>query len=429
MDGVCGPNVVGAPSGKMISIYFSLGFFFPGGVLMILILFMLCHTFGSTLPVCAQSQGKMQKPEKSELCPPLWIFFTTGGFCHKLSLLPFLRHGLTSFHVYSSPGHQLYHLRSHPPHNLTNTHHFIGYCFPDMTAAISQPDLTPVVPEPFELPLLDSSNLSTHTPKKDVWRRILDKLAQIQKYSAYGFLGFFGLHISSTVFAPGLGINLDRCQDFFEMCRNVYLGPLFEYSAIYATAGIHVAAGIALRFLRGNNNTKRPNSQSEVIITDGERDDIGLGGVGTLLGLGFKKSWISTNFPSLTPLTFSGYIMLGALGYHFFKMKLAPCFVDGDSSLVTLHYVTHYLRQSYYGTMGRAFNYGMLVLLLGLSFYHIVSGLFKYRRQFKPRAKKIAYGVIGTCTGLSLIAMARLSRWNLETGFMGKQFALYLQVS
>lgn len=288
--------------------------------------------------------------------------------------------------------------------------------------------LTQVVPEPLELPLLNPTDANPYNPKKHVWKRILGKLGQIQKYSAYGFLGFFGLHITSTVFAPGLGVNLNRCQELFEMCRNVYLGPLFEYSAIYATAGVHVAAGIAMRLLRGPGSRKAAGAKSEVIIKDGERDDIGLGGVGSLLGLGYKKSWISTHFPSLTPLTFSGYIMLGALGYHFFKMKLAPMLVDGDSSLITLRYVTHYLRQSYYGPVGQAFNYGMLILLVGLSFYHIVSGLFKYRRQFKIRAKKIAYGIIGTCTVLSLISMARLSRWNLETGFMAKQFALYLHV-
>lgn len=297
-----------------------------------------------------------------------------------------------------------------------------------MTSSHSLSELTQVIPEPLELPLLDSPNSPSYEPKKDVWMRIIKKLGQIQKYSAYSFLGFFGLHITSTVFAPGLGINLDRCQDLFEMCRNVYLGPVLEYTAIYATAGVHVAAGITIRLLGGQKRKRRPRLQSEVIIKDGERDDIGLGGVGTLLGLGYKKSWISTKFPSLTPLTFSGYVMLGALGYHFFKMRYAPAMFDGDSSLITLHYVTHYLRQSYYGIMGRAFNYGMLVLLVGLSFYHIVSGLFKYRRQFKLRAKKIAYGVIGTCTALSLISITRLSKWNLEPGFIGKQFSVYLQV-
>lgn len=295
-----------------------------------------------------------------------------------------------------------------------------------MSGSPSVLDLTPVIPEPLDLPLIESLDPPSKLPKENVWMRIIKKLGQIQKYSAYGFLGFFGLHITSTVFAPGLGLNLDRCQDLFEMCRNLYLGPLFEYSAIYATAGLHVAAGVGIRLLGGKSRPKRSRF-NEIIIKDGERDDIGLGGVGTLLGLGFKKSWISTKVPSLTPLTFSGYIMLGALGYHFFKMKVAPSLVDGDSSLVTLRYVTHYLRQSYYGMMGRAFNYAMLVLLLGLSFYHIVSGLFKYRRQFKLRAKKIAYGVIGTCFTLSVISIARLRAWNLEPGFIGKQFALYLE--
>lgn len=292
-------------------------------------------------------------------------------------------------------------------------------------------ELAQVVPEPIEIPKegTPESELFNVTPDDNVWKRIIKKLRLIQKYSAYGFLGFFGLHVTSTIVAPGIGLSPETCQDLFEMCRNVYLGPIFEYSMIYTTVGLHVGSGIALRCIDTRKYRKTfLQKQKEIIIKDGERDDIGLGGLGTLLGLGFKKSWISTHFPSLTPLTFSGYIMFLSLAFHFFKMRVAPILIDGDSSLITLRYVTHYLKQSHYGTAGKAINYIMLLLLLGVSFYHVVSGLFKYRRQFSLRAKKIAYGVIGTFTALSVVAMARFSRWNLESGFIGKQFMKYLHL-
>lgn len=283
-------------------------------------------------------------------------------------------------------------------------------------SSISQ--LQHIVPEPIELPPAKET-----PPKRPRWLTRI--LKNIQKYLAYSFLGFFGLHIASTVFAPGLGVRTPACNDLFEMCRSVYLVPLVEYTGVYAAAALHVASGVTLRLLR---RPRRATKERDIIITDGHRDDIGLGGIGTVLGLGFKKSWVLTHFPAFTPLTLSGYVMAAALGFHVFKMRLAPLRVDGDSLLVTLRYVTHYLHQSYYGPAGAAANYAMLALLLWVSFYHVVSGLFKYRRQVSLRAKKIAYGIIATCTGVSFLAMTRFRLWDLETGFMGRQFAKYLFV-
>lgn len=288
-------------------------------------------------------------------------------------------------------------------------------------------DLTRVIPEPIELDPPAQASVPHEKKRNHSLRTAVRILTQAQKYSAYGFLAFFGLHVASTVVIPGIGIHAERCQEFFEMARNVYLGPIFEYLAIYGTAGIHLASGILLRGIRMATYRRPRAKPRDILITDDNRDDIGLGGLGTLLGLGYKISWISSNFPSFTPLTFSGYVLVAALGFHWLKMRLGPIQVDGDSSLVTLKYVTHYLHQSMWGQWGNAFNYVMLVLLLWVSFYHIVSGLFKYRRQVKPRAKKIAYGVIGVFTTLSVIAISRMSRWGLDTGFMGRQFAKYLR--
>lgn len=294
-----------------------------------------------------------------------------------------------------------------------------------MNSPMPLDELQQVVPEPFEL---GADDLVPAPKKKTTFlTNLIKALVKVQKYSSYTFLGFFGLHIASTVVVPGLGIHADRCQDFFEMCRNIYLGPVVEYLAIYAVGGIHLASGICLRILRLFRSKERPHPR-EIVIKDEYREDIGLGGLGTLLGLGYKRSWISSTFPSFTPLTFSGYVMAACLGFHWFKMKLAPVLVDGDSSLITLNYVTHYLHQSPLGKWGGYFNWAMLMLLLWVSFYHIVSGLFKWRRQVRARAKKIAYVVIGTFTSLSIIAVSRMSLWKLDSGFMGKQFAKYLYV-
>lgn len=302
-------------------------------------------------------------------------------------------------------------------------------CFPQRSLECTNYMATPplhelrrLVPEPLE-ELLPDEPQPAPRPRL-AW--LVAVLKRIQKYAAYSFLGFFGLHIASTVITPGLGVRADRCSDLFEMCRNVYLSGVVEYGAVYATAGAHVTAGVLLRIVK--TATARPPRRREhdIIIRDGNRDDIGLGGLGTVLGLGFKKLWVSTHFPSLTPLSVLGYVMAAALGYHVYKMRLAPLLVDGDLSLVTLLYVTHYLHQLAYGRAGAVLNYALLALLLWVSFYHVVSGLFKYRRQYSLRAKKIAYGVIATLSALTFVAMTRFKLWRLETGFMGEQFAKYL---
>ncbi|GEQ68687.1 hypothetical protein JCM33374_g2355 [Metschnikowia sp. JCM 33374] len=297
---------------------------------------------------------------------------------------------------------------------------------------MSLSDLTPVVPQPIEQVFSDIKNASSEPSKKnrELIRKVLQALQKTQKYSAYAFLAFFGLHISSVVVAPALGVSAEKSQDFFEMSRAVYMNPLFEYPITYAAAGVHVACGVFARVVRSLFSPAKKLSRKErdIVIHDQHRDDIGLGGIGTILGLGYKKSWISSKMPALTPLTFSGYVMAGALAYHFYRMKYGAVVVDGDSALVTLNFVTHYLHQSFYGRLGALFNYAMLGLLSWVSFYHTISGLFKYRRQFSLRARKIAYTVIGVFSGLSFIAMTRFRSWDLETGFVGKQFAKYLFV-
>lgn len=294
---------------------------------------------------------------------------------------------------------------------------------------MSVEDLRQVDPAPLDhIYPEDEPQVSPEPPRKTWIHKASALLLNIQKYLAYGFLGFYGLHTASTVLIPGIGIGPSTCQDVFEMSRNVYMAPLVEPTMVYATGLIHIGAGLALRILRLWANKRPKRKETSIIIKEEDRDDIGLGGIGTIFGLGFKKLWISTTFPSFTPLTFSGYIFTAAVAYHVAKMKWGPVSVDGDSSLVTLSYVTHYFHQLPWGQLGTLLNYSMLALLLWVSFYHTVSGLFKYRRQFSLRAKKIAYGVIACLTGLSFISMTRLRHWELEVGFLGKQFAKYLYV-
>lgn len=291
----------------------------------------------------------------------------------------------------------------------------------------TEAQLHQVAPLPITEPFPEDT-IPVSRKHRNILQSIISVLLKTQKYAAYGFLSFFGLHISSTVVTTGLGINATLSQNYFEMARAIYSRSFFEYIFVYGCGIVHVLSGVIVRMLRFVSflQKKSVTTERDIIINDERTKDIDSEGLWSIFGYGFKKLWIFSTIPSLNPLTFSGYVMATALSYHLWKMKWAPTLVDGDTALINLKYVTHYLSRSVNGTALAALNLSMLALLLWVSFYHIFSGLFKYRRQFSSKAKKIAYGVISVFTTLSLLSIRRLMLWSVETGFIGAQFNKYL---
>lgn len=265
-------------------------------------------------------------------------------------------------------------------------------------------------------------------------KRIISFLRKVQKYSAYTLLGFLGIHTTSVIVLPGLGLDLERSQEVFELGRAIYLGiPYFENIAILGSGALHVLSGIGIRLLRLRLLSYKPykqhgrkNREEPTIVIDETRDDIGLGGLGALFGLNYRKSTISKYFPSMTPYLFSGYILSGLVSFHYYKFRMVPIDVDGDSSILSLRYVGYVLNSSPMKTLGNVLNYLALVLLVLVGSYHIISGILKFRRKFGVSSKRNGYAAIGAITTLGVLSLARLRKIPICDDFMGKLYLSYV---
>lgn len=265
---------------------------------------------------------------------------------------------------------------------------------------------------------------ATPPPTSPSWlRQAARYLQQTQKWGAYGMSLFLGLHLALVILVPGTGVAVDTAQEVFEMARNVYQGPGFE-AATAACAAVHVVSGIGLRYVRSRLLRPHKRLLHEPVIRDGERHDIGLGGITALIGLGYKRLVVLTLWPSMSPLSFSGYMLLPLLAVHVAKFRYVPAVLDDDSSLVTLQYVTYVLTHSRHW-WGPALNYAALMLLCWTLAYHVTSGLLRYNRKFTLEWKKVGYGVIAGVMGLAVVSVERLRRAPTEGGFLGKAFTRY----
>ena len=297
---------------------------------------------------------------------------------------------------------------------------------PSDTSQLSQ-----VKPEPLgtgDVPSLPHSN-STIT-----LRRILTGLTRVQKYSAYIFGTFLGIHVTSVVVVPCLPsmiVPLTIKQEIFEMARAVYHSiPMFETAVILASSITHVIAGISIRAVRWRINRHRPitRQKSHDAPVNEKSDDVGLGGITSLIGLGYRKSIISKLVPGLTPLSFSGYCLFPLLGYHFYKFRYLPYSIDGDSSLINLEYISYYLNVSPQA-WGNLFNFVSIASLVWVTAYHVTSGWLKFNNKYSSKWKKFGYLVINVTSLLGIISIFKFKNdfVNLDhVGFIGKSFTNYL---
>lgn len=282
-------------------------------------------------------------------------------------------------------------------------------------------DLREVAPEPVTLDIKQQPE-----PKQPTLvSKCINYLLKLQKYSAYGLTGFLGLHISSVVIVPGLSIPWELCQEVFEMARNVYHGiPFFEPIGIFGCGIVHIGSGIGIRFLRGHQ--RKTTNHHEVIIKDEQRNDIGLGGITGLLGLGYKKSIILTIWPGMTPLSISGYVTGILLIVHIHKFRYVPLLIDGDLSLINLEYIGYVLQKSPLAGLGKWVNWTMLTLLVWTSSYHITSGWLRYMKKYSMRWKRLAYGIINGGFLLGVVALLRYRKVIVSNGFIGDAFNTYI---
>ncbi|GME99651.1 unnamed protein product [Ambrosiozyma monospora] len=299
----------------------------------------------------------------------------------------------------------------------------------------STSSLRTVPPEPITLNDDPIPGIPTSgSPSKPFTLCLIPALKQVQKYSTIPFSIFAILHVSAVVVAPataGTGI----AEELISAGRELYQVSGFEQGLLISTL-LHVFSGVALSLLRQYDRyikygsrkarvtstrkkaSKFPSSDPNDEIVDDKNE--GLGGISSLLGLGSRKS-LTYKYLGLSPLSFSGYVLVACLAYHVVKERINPLLVDGDSSMVDLSYVSHAINLDPLKTI-----VGMSVLV-GTSAYHILSGWNRYLKLFTLRARKRTYGLIAILTALAFVSCFEIKKIGPAYGVTAKTFNAYIE--
>ncbi|CDK28378.1 unnamed protein product [Kuraishia capsulata CBS 1993] len=281
-------------------------------------------------------------------------------------------------------------------------------------------ELKELLPEPVEI---DESEILPPPKKWSIATWVIPHLVSIQKYSVIPFTVFSALHLSSTIFVPAVA-GPGAGEDVFTMARTIYQAPGIEETMVLGAAGTHVLSGVLLRICRKIKHDSEYGKQkrrSKAYMTEAEKAkdaDFGLGGFFSLFGFGSKQSVVSKKF-GISPSVFSGYLLTVLLTCHVASLRLAPLLVDGDSSYVSLAYISHIFNRS------PIFTSGALGLLTAVGTYHMSSGWLRILHKFSLNWKRAAYGSIALTCALLSVALSKVGSLGLQTGFMAAKFDAY----
>ncbi|CCG24951.1 hypothetical protein CORT_0G02710 [Candida orthopsilosis Co 90-125] len=298
-----------------------------------------------------------------------------------------------------------------------------------------------VTPEPVftleeKLDSLDKDpNHHHHDSKnKPISRWLIPILYRIQKYSAYSFISFLGIHVTSVVIVPIIPVDKELKQQVFSLAKAVYQDiPFFEPIAIIGASLVHIVAGMGLRLVRGykkhqlhrrleqkKEKHRTLNNNDSFNIRDDD-DDIGFGGLSNIFGLGYRKSFIS-KILGITPLQFSGYLLIPFVAYHYYKFRYVPMSIEGDSSLINLDYVSYVLNLKH-----PKFQVLALTSLVWIMSYHVTNGVMKLNSWYSKSCKRIGLAVVNLMGICGMVGVYLFKKEEIDGGdFLGKVFTKYI---
>lgn len=232
--------------------------------------------------------------------------------------------------------------------------------------------LESIAPEPEET----SSIPRTPRPRASRWIKAL-KLTQ--KYSAIGIATYAGLHLTSTIVLPAFSVN--AANSAFMVSRSIYQNELGEAILVYGSFGLHILSGLALHAIRVYKQYAYYG----------------------ILRLGKLSATVQ-----------SGLFLTLFASLHFIGMRYAPQTNIGDSSLISLEYVTWSLQNKALQTIG---SLGAVSWLFGL---HSLQGAQQlFQKHFSKRTSWLIWGVFGCLTTGSMLA---LSKQPAVTGWIAQQY-------
>lgn len=259
--------------------------------------------------------------------------------------------------------------------------------------------------------------------------RIIASLKFIQKYSILPFAGFSIIHLSSVVVFPAL-LGVDAGNESIDVGRELYQTPSLE-PLILGSAVTHAMSGVLLNLTRkfvyykkhGTREQAKKSEKKPTSHTANEDDNVedvneGLGGILSLLGFSSVKS-ITYRWFGVSPLSFSGYVLIPILAGHVLKMRINPLLVDGDSSYVDLSYMSYAL-----STSKIIFPFYAFLVFVGA--YHMISGSNRLLRLFSKRARKFAYIAIYSLLSLSIVSLVSIQKIPPVAASMAERFSRYI---
>lgn len=266
--------------------------------------------------------------------------------------------------------------------------------------------LNEIAPEPVKLPVGVPFGAPNGTRAVE---RAIGICSKVQRYTVWPLSLFAVVHLSSVVVAPAV-FGVDMGNQMILMGRELYQNPAVEWGLLLSAAG-HVISGISLnllrrylRYLKYGSSKKNTATDHSVYKNAEEVKDIdeGLGGITSILGLGSRKS-ITARWLGLSPLSFSGYLLLGLLAGHVFYERVQPLQVYGESGFVDLGFVSKAM-----ATKGPQVSVS-LFLLVATGTYHIAAGWNWLLGKFKYHDRIRSYVFISALSSFALIALSKIS--------------------
>ena len=227
-------------------------------------------------------------------------------------------------------------------------------------------------------------------------------VSRIQRVSSYTFTLFASLHLATTSLVPltqyllagsattsRLATAVAASDGALLAVREIYQAPYTEPVLVGLPILLHVGSGVAMRLLRWRQNLARyggatPGVRALARRREREESDllekgaaIGGGGGG---GGGEAERWrrarreIQSAWPRMSYIALAGYALLPLVAGHMFVNRIMPLERTGDSSAITLAYVSHGFARHGPGSVVGAAVWAFYLALVGVAAGHIVWG-------------------------------------------------------
>lgn len=243
--------------------------------------------------------------------------------------------------------------------------------------------LQAVDPIPAELPREPEDN----EKKVKGGSRLFPFLQKVQRYSSYSFTAFLTLHAASVIVAPVVSPELGNST--MQFTSAVYQAPAVEPILVYGSALAHVGAGLVLRAHKLYLDRVHYNK--------------------------FLKGWAN-------PTVLSGYVLMPIVVGHAVYHRIAPQWILGDSSMITLDYVAYSVHHH------PILAWSALLSLVGVGVFHVSRGWHKWLGAWNQWKMTMQSAIISaTAIAFSSVSVFRIGQLPEVTGWISKQYHQVLE--